>query len=205
MQGTAGVRIKGLLLAMMALFAMSSAAMPAATNTLWMETGQATSQPIGHYEFCQSHGNECGPNRNVGPMEMTDAKWALVRAINTSVNTTIAPMTDKDIYGKEEVWAYPTTAGDCEDYALLKRRILIQRGFSPSNLLMTVLRKPDGEGHAVLTLRTTKGDFVLDNLAATVKPWYDAPYSFIKRQSSANAGRWVTIENGRDVLVGALR
>jgi predicted transglutaminase-like cysteine proteinase len=205
MQGTVGVRIKGFLVAMMAMFAMSTSATPASTNTLSMVVGATTSQPIGHYEFCQSHREECGANRNVAAMDMTDAKWALVRSVNSSVNTTIIPMTDMEVYGKEEVWAYPTTAGDCEDYALLKRRILIQRGFSAANLLMTVVRKPDGEGHAILTLRTTKGDFVLDNLASTVKPWFDTPYSFIKRQSSANAGRWVTIENGRDVLVGALK
>ncbi len=70
---------------------------------------------------------------------------------------------------------------------------------------MTVVRKPDGEGHAVLTLRTAQGDFILDNLENEVKLWTETPYSFIKRQASNNAGRWVTIENGRDVLVGALK
>ncbi|EJL52133.1 MULTISPECIES: transglutaminase-like cysteine peptidase [unclassified Rhizobium] len=199
------MRIKGFLVAMMAVFAMSTAATPASTNNLSMVTGAATSQPIGHYDFCQTHRNECGPNRNVSPAEMSDAKWGMVRSVNATVNNSITPMTDKEIYGKDEVWAYPTTAGDCEDFALLKRRILIQRGISPANLLLTVVRKPDGEGHAVLTLRTSHGDFVLDNLASNVKPWFDTPYSFIKRQSSANAGRWVTIENGRDVLVGALK
>jgi predicted transglutaminase-like cysteine proteinase len=205
MQGRAGVRIKGFLVAMMAMFAMSTAATPASTNNLSMVTGTATSQPIGHYDFCQIHRDECGPNRNVSPAEMSDAKWGVVRSVNAMVNNSITPMTDKEIYGKDEVWAYPTTAGDCEDFALLKRRILIQRGISPANLLLTVVRKPDGEGHAVLTLRTSQGDFVLDNLASSVKPWFDTPYSFIKRQSSNNAGRWVTIENGRDVLVGALK
>jgi len=199
------VRIKGFLVAMMAMFAMSTAATPASTNNLSMVTGTATSQPIGHYDFCQIHRDECGPNRNVSPAEMSDAKWGVVRSVNAMVNNSITPMTDKEIYGKDEVWAYPTTAGDCEDFALLKRRILIQRGISPANLLLTVVRKPDGEGHAVLTLRTSQGDFVLDNLASSVKPWFDTPYSFIKRQSSNNAGRWVTIENGRDVLVGALK
>ena len=199
------MRIKGFVVAMMAVFAMSTAATPASTNNLSMVTGAATSQPIGHYDFCQIHRNECGPNRNTSPAEMSDAKWGMVRSVNATVNNSITPMTDKEIFGKDEVWAYPTTAGDCEDFALLKRRILVQRGISPANLLLTVVRKPDGEGHAVLTLRTTNGDFVLDNLASSVKPWFDTPSSFIKRQSSANAGRWVTIENGRDVLVGALR
>ncbi len=199
------MRIKGFLVAMMAVFAMAPAAIPAPSKNVSMVTGNATSQPVGHYDFCQTHRSECGANRNSGPVAMTGAKWATVRSVNATVNRTITPMTDKEIYGKDEVWAYPTTAGDCEDFALLKRRILIQRGFSPADLLMTVVRKPDGEGHAVLTLRTAEGDFVLDNLASDVKPWFATPYSFIKRQSSFNAGRWVTIENGRDVLVGALK
>lgn len=199
------MRVKSIFLAMTAMCAMSTAAVPAPAQNRSMVIGDVTSQPIGHYDFCQTHRNECGPNRNVGPAAMSAANWATVRSVNTTVNETITPMTDKEIYGKDEVWAYPTTAGDCEDFALLKRRILIQRGFSPANLLITVVRKPDGEGHAVLTLRTTDGDYVLDNLNGEVKPWFQTPYSFIKRQASANAGRWVTIENGNDVLVGALQ
>ncbi len=88
---------------------------------------------------------------------------------------------------------------------LLKRHMLIERGFSPADVLITVVRKPDGEGHAVLTLRTSEGDFVLDNLVDEVKHWRKTPYSYLKRQASTNSGRWVTIENGSDVLVGALK
>ena len=35
-----------------------------------------------------------------------------------------APMTDQDLYGRDEVWAYPADAGDCEDFVLLKRKKL---------------------------------------------------------------------------------
>jgi predicted transglutaminase-like cysteine proteinase len=199
------VRIRGLFVALTATFVMSSSAMPASQNTPSMVVGDVTSQPIGHYDFCQRYRNECGPTRDLMPASMTSETWAMVKEVNLSVNKTITPATDKEVYGVEEYWAYPTTAGDCEDFALLKRRILIQRGISPSNLLMTVVRKPDGEGHAVLTLRTAQGDYVLDNLDDDVKLWHQTPYSFIKRQASYNAGRWVTIENGRDVLVGALK
>jgi len=199
------VRIKGLLLAFAAIFAMSSSAMPASQTTPSMVVGNVTSQPIGHYDFCQRYRTECGPTRDLMPANMTADSWALVKQVNLSVNKTITPATDQEVYGVEEYWAYPVTAGDCEDFALLKRRILIQRGFSASNLLMTVVRKPDGEGHAVLTLRTSQGDYILDNLDDNVKLWNQTPYSFIKRQASYNAGRWVTIENGGDVLVGALK
>jgi predicted transglutaminase-like cysteine proteinase len=199
------VRIKGIFVAMMAMFAMATAAIPAPSRNASMVTGNATSQPIGHYDFCQIHRSECGANRNSGPVAMTAASWSVVRSVNATVNRTITPMTDKEIYGKDEVWAYPTTAGDCEDFALLKRRMLIQRGFSAADLLMTVVRKPDGEGHAVLTLRTNDGDFILDNLSDDVKLWTDTNYTYLKRQASFNTGRWVSIEDGRDVLVGALR
>ena len=75
-----------------------------------------------------------------------------------------------------------------------------------ADLLITVVRKPDGEGHAVLTVRTQSGDFVLDNLNDEVKLWTETRYAFLKRQSSTDTGRWVTIENGTsDVLVGALQ
>lgn len=199
------MRLKGLLLAFAAIFAMSTSAMPASQNGATMVVGGVTSQPIGHYDFCQRYRAECGPNIDLMPVKMSSDNWATVNEVNLYVNKTIIPATDMEVYGKEEYWAYPTTAGDCEDFALLKRRILIQRGFSPSNLLMTVVRKPDGEGHAILTLRTAQGDYELDNLSDEVKLWYQTPYSYIKRQASYNAGRWVTIENGRDVLVGALK
>lgn len=175
-------------------------------GSLSMVTGGVTSQPIGHYEFCQKYAAECNiRNKLTAPPRVTEYGWKLVREINASVNAAIIAMTDQEIYGRDEVWEYPTTAGDCEDYALLKRKMLIDNGFSVADLLITVVRKPDGEGHAVLTLRTTEGDFILDNLSDEVKIWTDTPYTYLKRQASFNTGRWVSIEDGRDVLVGALR
>jgi len=66
------------------------------------------------------------------------------------------------------------------------------------------VRKPDGEGHAVLTVRTMDGDFILDNLDERVRLWSETPYRFMKRQADYDSGRWVKIENSTDVLVGAV-
>ncbi|QND49241.1 transglutaminase-like cysteine peptidase [Rhizobium lusitanum] len=199
------MRIKGLFVAFAAIVAMSSSAMPAPQKTASMAIGNVTSQPIGHYEFCERHTDECGPTRNAGPVDLNADTWALVNQVNLRVNKTITPATDMEVYGQEEYWEYPKTAGDCEDFALLKRRVLMQKGISAANLLMTVVRKPDGEGHAVLTLRTKQGDYILDNLEDEVKVWNKTPYSYLKRQASFNAGRWVTIENGSDILVGSVK
>ena len=53
--------------------------------------------------------------------------------------------------------------GDCEDYVLLKRKMLIDAGWPREALLITVVRDRKGEGHAVLTVKTDKGELVLDN------------------------------------------
>ncbi|MBA4785787.1 MULTISPECIES: transglutaminase-like cysteine peptidase [Pseudorhizobium] len=191
---------------LLAILAPTTAAIPAPQALTSMVTGSVTSQPIGHYEFCRAFPAECNQRLASRPApKLTPHGWALLKKINSSVNGRIHAMTDKDIYGREEVWAYPKDVGDCEDFALLKRRELAAKGFSLADLLITVVRKPDGEGHAVLTVRTEQGDFVLDNLDNEVKPWYQTSYTFLKRQASFNTGRWVSIENGRDVVVGALR
>lgn len=172
-----------------------------------MATGGLTSQPIGHYDFCRANPRECSTRmRDPGPAVMTDRLATLIRSVNRSVNRAVKPLSDMDIFGREEVWAYPDMGvGDCEDYALEKRRRLAKSGVSLANLLITVVRKPDGEGHAVLTVRTTKGDFVLDNLVDAVLPWQDTDYRYLKRQSSEHTGRWVSIRGEQNVLVGSVR
>ena len=68
-------------------------------------------------------------------------------------------------------WDYPVDGkGDCKIYALFKRKLLIERGFPRQALLMTIVRDLNGDGHAVLTVKTDRGDFVLDNLSETSAP-----------------------------------
>ncbi|MGV1896256.1 transglutaminase-like cysteine peptidase [Agrobacterium vitis] len=171
-----------------------------------MVTGGITSQPIGHYEFCLRYKAECQVRSKPAPArQVTEHGWDIVHAVNMDVNKSITPMTDMDVYGREEWWEYPVDAGDCEDFVLLKRKRLLQAGFSEADLLITVVRKADGEGHAVLTLRTSAGDYILDNLVDDVKLWSQTSYTYLKRQASFDTGRWVTIESGKDVPVAALK
>ena len=201
MAGTIGKAV----IAVLALGASALSVGIAEGASRYMRTGAVTSQPIGHYEFCQSHKAECSiTSQGIAPARVTDFGWNVIKEVNAGVNSRILPMTDQDIFGKDEVWAYPTDVGDCEDFVLEKRRELMQRGFSASNLLITVVRKPDGEGHAVLTVRTIDGDFILDNLDDRVRLWSETSYRFMKRQADYDTGRWVKIENSGDVLVGAV-
>jgi predicted transglutaminase-like cysteine proteinase len=173
-----------------------------------MVTTGRTAQPIGHHEFCQAHRDECGRTADgqSAPAVLTRDRWAVMLEVNAAVNRSIYPLTDMQIHGREEIWSYPTEVGDCEDYVLLKRQLLIERGFSASNLLITVVLQPDGSGHAVLTVRTDRGDFVLDNMRDRILLWNETEYVFLKRQSTEHAGVWQTISDNRDPMaVGSVR
>ncbi len=170
-----------------------------------MPTAGSTSQPVGHYEFCQRYPSECRRNPVRAVVKLTPALWAKITEINYAANVGIFPRTDEEMHGVPELWSYPTDQGDCEDYVLFKQRALEKEGVPASALLITVVKQRNGDGHAVLTIRTDQGDYVLDNLDDRVLSWDQTPYTFLKRQSDADAGRWVTIEDFRDLLVGSVR
>lgn len=161
----------------------------------YMQSFGETLPPIGYVDFCRERTAECRPSRRFADrIHLTRAKAALLRKVNVAVNTAIEPVTDIDLYGEVERWTYPVKKkGDCEDYVLLKRRILIERGWPETALLITVVRDEKNEGHAVLTVRTDRGDFVLDNKVNQVKAWADTPYTFVKRQSARNPLVWISL------------
>lgn len=200
-------KANGALLLMITLMHLSAWGTAYAAGPAFMHTGDRTTQPVGQYELCQRIPTECNEKTPKGPpTELTRKLWATIVDVNNSVNTRIKPRTDMEIYSVEEYWNYPDNGyGDCEDYALEKRRELMAAGVPAGNLLMTVARRPDGEGHAVLTVRTSLGEFILDNLEPKILSWNDTVYTYLKRQSSENSGVWVTISDGRADAVASVR
>jgi predicted transglutaminase-like cysteine proteinase len=174
------------------------------SNAAFARVAGATSIPIGHADFCKRYPKECGVNSPVvDDVHLTSQNWQHLLEVNTRFNTSIVPETDEQLYHVAEYWTYPHGFGDCEDIALAKRRQLIEDGWPASTLLMTVARQADGEGHAVLMVRTDRGDLILDNQDSTIRVWKDSPYHFLKRQSQADAGQWVTIEDPRPFVMTA--
>jgi predicted transglutaminase-like cysteine proteinase len=161
----------------------------------YMRVFSVTQAPYGFVQFCARMPEEC----QQGPMEeqrfsATPERLSELDIINRTVNREIAPATDMEIYGQAEYWTIPTTRGDCEDYALLKRKRLMARGWPASALLMTVVRDEKGEGHAVLTARTLQGDFILDNKVDEVKAWHRTRYEYVMRQSYLNPSIWMSLD-----------
>ncbi|WP_421759691.1 transglutaminase-like cysteine peptidase [Devosia sp.] len=173
-------------------------------NPAFAPVGKTTSIPIGAAEFCKTHKADCAKNlKPVEAMALSDARWNQLVDTNNLINTAVVPETDQDLYHVAEFWAYPDGAGDCEDFALAKRKALIGAGWNPSTLMIAVVRERNGNGHAVLMVRTDRGDLVLDNQDGRVLLWNETPYQFLKRQTQASAGQWVDILDNRPTAVVA--
>ena len=69
----------------------------------------------------------------------------------------------------------------------------INEGYPRQGLLVTVVRDEKGDGHAVLTVKTNKGEYVLDNLDDEVRAWNKTRYRFVKRQSQTDPNQWVDL------------
>jgi predicted transglutaminase-like cysteine proteinase len=151
--------------------------------------------PIGWIDFCTRRPDECDQAEVAArSVPLTRSNWAIITKINSMVNNRVRQAEDIAVYGVAEYWDYPDkNIGDCEDFALQKRKLLIGMGVPRQALLMTVVRDQEGLGHAVLTVVTDKGDFILDNKVNAVLAWVDTGYSFVKRQSRTQDDQWVRL------------
>jgi predicted transglutaminase-like cysteine proteinase len=132
-------------------------------------------------------------------VKLSPAQWLEMQEVNRAVNLAIKPMDDERHYGRAEYWNIPTDGyGDCEDYALTKRRDLIAAGFPAQTLRIAVVVTWRGESHAVLTIVTDHGDYVLDNLTSSIQSWDDAGYQWIERQDPNKAWGWVSLDPSRN-------
>ncbi len=178
---------------------LSSGALPAFASNVtppsFTPVGETTSVPFGWADFCRRYRGECdgGP---LQPVDVVAAPTTMkeIERVNQWVNAHVTPVTDMDHWGVVDQWDYPADGrGDCEDFALMKRKILLDEGFPRQALLMTVVKDTSKEGHAILTVKTSGGDFVLDNLSNEMKPWDKTPYRFVKRQSQSDQNVWVQL------------
>jgi predicted transglutaminase-like cysteine proteinase len=187
-----------LLTSLAALLAAPTASM-AQERAAFIAVGAVTTPPIGWAEFCIEYAPECDTRSSLPrDVALSTRAWSELKRINVAVNTGIKPMTDMDHWGVVERWNYPDDGyGDCEDYALQKRKLLMAAGWPREALLMTVVRDQNGNGHAILTAKTDRGDYVLDNQTNDVLLWADTGYRFVKRQSQSDPNVWVSLGEPR--------
>ena len=174
-------------------FGEASEGLPKAS---WTPVGGETTIPYGWVDFCNRHADECALGK-LAPVDvhLTRQAWDILEDVNAMANGAIEPVSNLDHWGTTlDHWDYPVDGkGDCKIYALFKRKLLIERGFPRQALLMTIVRDRSGAGHAVLTVKTDRGDFVLDNLADAVRPWNATGYTFYKRQAQDDPNVWLSL------------
>jgi predicted transglutaminase-like cysteine proteinase len=147
---------------------------------------QRSTEPFAHVVLCVKQPDECARSNGTAAITMTDARMQQLVATNQVVNKQILPQSDRG----NDVWAIWPKSGDCEDYAVTKRHVLLQSGWPASVLLLAIGYTDKGEGHLVLVVRTTRGDLVLDNLTDEVRPWSEAGLSWKTIQSSEDPTIW---------------
>src|SRR5215831_16563344 len=178
---------------------------PAPERPIYVTVGESTRPPVGWVEFCIEYRSECASQPSAPrDVVLTPKAWSDMLKVNAWVNQSIRPMTDIEHWGVVERWNYPDDGyGDCEDYVLLKRRLLIQAGWPREALLVTVVRDANDDAHAVLTVSTDKGDYILDNQNANVLLWSETGYRFVKRQSQSSGNVWVSLGDPQPTPVTA--
>ena len=181
------------------------AAGSASGGSLYIAAGDVTRPPIGWVDFCGRYAPECNTTPTAARDVVLSTKaWTDLVRINKWVNGNIKPMTDMEHWGVVERWDYPDDGrGDCEDYVLLKRRMLMESGWPREALLITVVREQNGNGHAVLTVKTDKGEFILDNQNEHILLWSETSYHFVKRQAQTDPNLWVSLGDPRPTAATA--
>ena len=172
---------------------------------MFISVGETTRAPIGWVEFCAEYDPECKTKPSAPRDVVLSAQaWKDLQRINLWVNTHVKPMTDMEHWGVVERWNYPDDGyGDCEDYVLQKRKMLMQAGWPREALLITVVRDKNGDGHAVLTVKTNKGEYILDNQTDDIAVWSDTGYRFVKRQSQSDPNVWLALGEPRSAPLTA--
>lgn len=158
-------------------------------DELFLQERNRTAAPFAHVMFCYKSPTECASSSEPGVVQLTAAKQRELQTVNRSVNRLIRPMNDR---GSDQ-WQVAPTAGDCEDYALTKRHMLIKAGWPASALRLAVAHTAWGEGHMVLVVRTSKGDLVLDNLTSSVRHWRKTGLRWEMIQSSSDPRNWFRV------------
>ncbi|WP_245813589.1 transglutaminase-like cysteine peptidase [Roseovarius marisflavi] len=176
-------------------FLLLSPAYAGGTSGPFLVAKSAISAPAGFSGLCSKYTWLCA---STAKARMSDgALLRLATAVNTKVNRQTRAIADRVQYGREEHWALPTArGGDCEDFALLKKKTLIEHGVSSTNLLIATVLDRRLQSHAVLVLRTSNGDFVLDNLNKDIRPWKRTGYTFLKLQNPEALGTWHAVLAG---------
>src|SRR5215208_2184013 len=184
--------------------AQSSSGLPAIAT---FAPAEGDARPVPAWQnLCERRPDECAVDlREPETVTLGRSVWQQILSVNARVNATVRPLTDEAHWGLTDTWDYPSDGyGDCEDYQLLKRKLLVEAGLPRRALRMTVVIDEKGEGHAVLMARTDRGDLILDNKTSSVLPWHQTGYIYVKREGQDGLA-WTSLGGAMSPITTANR
>lgn len=151
--------------------------------------------PPEYLNFCAATPQYCaGDTKPVSTprvIRLNQKNAVVINTVNLYWNNKIISRADSAQYGREDHWTFPANDhGDCEDYVIAKRDDLIKKGFPREALLITLVRTTRPEDHAVLSVRTDKGTFVLDNLTNDIRLWSRTSHAYNMVQNPYQPSVW---------------
>lgn len=200
------VQLIATLVAAAVLPAMSTASVHAEPNPahpmttgphVLMRLSGADLGPFAYTHFCHRYPADCDPqDPSSGPdrVALNGATLGDLRAVNTMVNRAITPMQHA---GERtfDTWRIGPASGDCNDYAVTKRHLLMQHGWPSRALLLAEVVTGWGDHHLILVARTSGADLVLDNLSERVRDWTAAPYTWVRAQMPGDPSLWAKVDS----------
>jgi predicted transglutaminase-like cysteine proteinase len=182
-----------LMLVSAGLEAQTIAVPPSRSSSLATQNHAITPVP-GWIRFCKQKPEECAvSSAEPAVITLTPQAWGTLTKVNSQVNAAIRPMTDHEHWGVADRWDFAEDGyGDCEDYQLVKRQRLVAAGFPRRALRMTAVIDEEGAPHAVMMVRTDRGDFILDNKRNAVLPWRQTGYIYLQREVGSRS-TWVSL------------
>lgn len=173
----------------------SSAAQVQASEGVFLASRMTVAAPAGATDLCTTYQWACA--RADVAVQISAEQLAFADALNRRINREVRSISDQTQYRRPEHWALPTKrGGDCEDFALIKKKKLIQAGVNPQHLLVATVLDRNRNPHAVLVIRTPQGDYVLDNLHDRILQWQSTGYTFLRMQNPANPVEWTAVLAG---------
>lgn len=186
----------------------ASVAQAAAPATPWgriadLATGRDVAAPPGWLNFCMAGRWRCAPASEASEIDAAPALLALVQRVQAEVNQRVTAQPEP---AGRDLWQIADSSGDCEDFALAKQAALRAAGLPAGAVRLATARLPNGEFHAVVTVATTAGTLVLDNLQASAVPLRALDYVWLRLQGARGSLRWEELrdDSGRESAATAL-
>jgi predicted transglutaminase-like cysteine proteinase len=151
----------------------------------------AVQGPAGWQAMCRATPVYCNRlARDGAAPALTRTETGLLREVNRAVNRAIRVTAAPPGL---DAWRVAPAEGDCVDFALTKKHVLLARGWSPQHLRFASVLTETGEPHAVLLVDTAEGPLVLDNRRDRVLPWAQVSargYMLLAVEGEGPRGQW---------------